>query len=528
MKKLLLFLSLGFVQQMNAQLVVDTLAFQDFEVAPASPVWTFTGPVIYNSGFSIASAAPPNSPIGIGGSRAWETTVNSGGLILDFANVIVPAGYDSVRVRFNLAAMCLTAPSGGPDDLDYVLTAVSVDGGVTYYNRERIRGAIANNSFWPYSATGVGKVYYQPQTEVVFQPTVTGLQTTLGYSTVEIVFPGAVTQIAIRITGRSSSSTDTWLVDNLVMTGEYMCASSTSSISPVVCGSYTAPGGSVHTVSASFNDTISNVNGCDSIISINLTVNNPSTSSINPVVCGSYNSPAGNIYTSSGMYMDTIPNVTGCDSVITINLIVNNSSASSISPLVCDSYVSPSGNTYTSSGMYMDTIPNVMGCDSVITVNLTINVVDTSITLSGASLTANGNGLQYQWIDCGNGNAQIPGETAQTYMPTVNGNYAVIVTDGICTDTSSCHQVLSTGSNAISGTLAFTLLPTNTGDFVFELLENGSVDVKVYDALGQLVQNLTVVHGTRKTISFEFAGVYFVEVKTSAGKQNVKRVVVSK
>ena len=47
-------------------------------MVPQSPTWTFTGPVIYNSGISSGTAAPANSPIGIGGSRAWESTSNSG------------------------------------------------------------------------------------------------------------------------------------------------------------------------------------------------------------------------------------------------------------------------------------------------------------------------------------------------------------------------------------------------------------------------------------------------------------------
>jgi len=224
MKKLLLLpkifiYAISFSQPAN----IDTMAFQDFEIVPttANPVWTFTGPIVYNTmGTSSATAAPPNSPTGINNSRSWESTQQSGGLVLDFANVIIPNIYDSIRVHFNLAAMNLTATSGGPDNLDYVLTEVSLDNGITYYNRLRIRGAVANNSFWPFNAQGVANVYYQPQTEVVFAPTNSGLQTTEGFSNCEIVFPGSVTQVRIRMTGRSSTSTDTWLTDNVIITGE--------------------------------------------------------------------------------------------------------------------------------------------------------------------------------------------------------------------------------------------------------------------------------------------------------------------
>lgn len=47
-------------------------------------------------------------------------------------------------------------------------------------------------------------------------------------------------------------------------------------------------------------------------------------SSISPVVCQSYTSPSGNYtYTASNTYLDTIPNSKGCDSVITIHLTIN-------------------------------------------------------------------------------------------------------------------------------------------------------------------------------------------------------------
>lgn len=221
MKKFLLpLLSLFIYQASFSQMIIDTLALQNFDSIAFTPNWAFTGPVVYNNmGMSGTSAAPANSPTGIANSRSWESTTQSAGLVLTFDSITIPVGYDSIRARFNLAAMNLVSTGGGPDNLDYVLTEVSVNGGA-YYNRLRIRGAVANNSYWPYSATGKAKVYYQPQTEAVFAPTNTGLQTTEGYSYCEIVFPGTVNKVSIRMTGRSSSSTDSWLVDNVILTGE--------------------------------------------------------------------------------------------------------------------------------------------------------------------------------------------------------------------------------------------------------------------------------------------------------------------
>lgn len=220
MKKILLALAILFSQLSFSQMMIDTLAMQNFDSISFSPNWAFTGPVVYNTmGVSGTNAAPANSPTGIGNSRSWESTTQSSGLVLTFSTIAIPVGYDSIRARFSLAAMNLISTGGGPDNLDYVLTEVSVNGG-TYYSRLRIRGAVANNSYWPYNATGKAKVYYQPQTEAIFAPTNTGLQTNEGYSYCEIVFPGSITSVSIRMTGRSSSSTDSWLVDNVLLTGE--------------------------------------------------------------------------------------------------------------------------------------------------------------------------------------------------------------------------------------------------------------------------------------------------------------------
>ena len=52
-------------------------------------------------------------------------------------------------------------------------------------------------------------------------------------------------------------------------------------------------------------------------------MNSSTFSSITDSGLDSYTAPSGAVYTSTGIYMDTIPNVAGCDSVITIDLSMN-------------------------------------------------------------------------------------------------------------------------------------------------------------------------------------------------------------
>lgn len=259
----------------QAQISIDTLAIQDFEVTPATPTWNFTGPVVYRSGFTTANNAPPNSPIGINGSRAWETTTNSSGLTLDFDNILVPQNiYDSVRVSFRLAAMNLTGTGGGPDNLEYVNFAYSLNNGTTYTTRLRIQGAAANNSVWPYDAQGVAKAYYLPATQVMHQPAGTGLRLLDGLGFVELTFPGNVGQVKIRITARSSSGSDTWMIDNLVLTGEKSCSNTVGTLLQTACKSFTL-NGTTYDSTGIFTQILPNATGCDSVLTLNLTINKP-------------------------------------------------------------------------------------------------------------------------------------------------------------------------------------------------------------------------------------------------------------
>ena len=75
----------------------------------------------------------------------------------------------------------------------------------------------------------------------------------------------------------------------------------------------------------------------------------------------------------------------GCDSVLTLDLTINNSYTSPIDTLTaCDSLVWQ-GTTYTTTGIYTDTLQTIAGCDSILTLDLTIN---DSYSLTTVPMTA--------------------------------------------------------------------------------------------------------------------------------------------
>ena len=80
----------------------------------------------------------------------------------------------------------------------------------------------------------------------------------------------------------------------------------------------------------------------------------------------------GSVYTTSGSYTENITNSYGCDSIVTLQLTVNSTYASSESQTACHRY-KWNGTTYYTSGTYIDTLTSIGGCDSVATLYLTIN-----------------------------------------------------------------------------------------------------------------------------------------------------------
>ena len=298
-------------------------------------------------------------------------------------------------------------------------------------------------------------------------------------------------------------------------------SSSASTINETVCDSYTSPSGKVWTSSGTYLDTIPNVAGCDSVITVELTVNSSSSSSITETVCDSYTSPSGKVWTVSGSYMDTIPNAAGCDSVITIDLTVDAASESEIFDTICngESY-SFGGQEITASGQYRDTLLSGSGCDSVVVLNLMVHTIDTSVTVNEYVLTANETDAGYQWLK---DNSAIDGATSQSFTATESGSYAVVISKNDCADTSMTFNItVTTGVRDLSFGSAFTLYPNPTkGDITVDLgMVYETVYLRLYSISGKLVSMKE--YKSQRMIDYQIRGdkgVYFLHISSDKGEQ---------
>jgi hypothetical protein len=331
----------------------------------------------------------------------------------------------------------------------------------------------------------------------------------------------------------SSTLTNVNGCDSVINLALTIYGNDSTGVQQTACESYTwIQTGITYTMSGLYADTLTNTNGCDSIITLDLTINQADTLTQSVSACDIYTwSVDGNSYSTSGMYSVSLLNQVGCDSVVILDLTVNYSSHGSETATACNRYTWPfNGQTYTMSGTYNDTINGSNGCDSSMTLNLTINTVDATVTLNNFILTAQATGtnVTYQWGDCNNGFQAIAGETNQTFAPVANGDYAVVVSDNGCTDTSACISVQGIGLDGLQTISGIELYPNPTlsGDFHLDLGRTyGKVEILVKDMSGKIIQRHTLNGVDHFDGHLEAArGIYFIDIYVDDIGHEVRRL----
>ena len=124
-----------------------------------------------------------------------------------------------------------------------------------------------------------------------------------------------------------------------------------------------------------YTQTLQTINGCDSIITLNLTVNSALTSIIDAEICeGTTYSENGFEHSEAGTYTQTLQTSNGCDSIVTLNLSMKPNSTTTFTATVCEGTVyTENGFNASETGIYTRTMESANGCDSTITLDLTVN-----------------------------------------------------------------------------------------------------------------------------------------------------------
>ncbi len=171
-----------------------------------------------------------------------------------------------------------------------------------------------------------------------------------------------------RVQGYNASGNSVWSAVWNFSTQD--CQQPTGETSVTACSSYLWHG-TTYTESGNYTITVPQSNGCDSVLTLHLTINQPLAELVEATACDSYEWD-GETYTESGTYEKTFTASNGCDSVVTLHLTINQPLAEQVEATACDSY-EWNGETYTESGTYEKTLTASNGCDSVVTLHLTVN-----------------------------------------------------------------------------------------------------------------------------------------------------------
>ena len=307
--------------------------------------------------------------------------------------------------------------------------------------------------------------------------------------------------------------------------------------SATACGSYTWEG-VTYTSSGNHTRTFTTANGCDSIVTLHLTINNPVHTAVTVEECESYtwngteyttsgdhtfahedahgctqvdtlhltiNHGIHNIfyenmcdsfewhqvtYTSSGTYTYEYTTANGCESADTLHLTITSSEFAEFTETACESY-DWDGETYTETGDYTKTYSNAEGCDSVVTLHLTINhAVSSEFTIETSDSCYVWNNISY----CGSG------DYLQT-LSTVNG----------CDSVVTLH--LTTGVGIEDHEVSIVYLAPNPTSSICRIigLDAEPVSVTLYDMRGKLVMKDS---DTELDVTMLPTGIYMVKIFT--------------
>jgi hypothetical protein len=251
----------------------------------------------------------------------------------------------------------------------------------------------------------------------------------------------------------------------------------------------------------------------------------------------------GTFTVTAGTYTYTVTDANNCSATTSITVaepaaIIASSSATAIlcNGGTADITVTATGGTGTltgtgtftvTAGTYTYTVTDANNCSANTSITVAEpSAIDVTTTTSGVTITANNSGAaSYQWMDC-NTNTIIATETSQSFTALVDGNYAVIINDGTCSDTSACVTILGIGTIEYAKNNLISVYPNpNNGVFTIQASVKGTY--KIVNELGQVVfaVDLNAVNNYSASVDGLSNGVYFITGYNNHQVVNQKIVV---
>ena len=287
-------------------------------------------------------------------------------------------------------------------------------------------------------------------------------------------------------------------------------------------------GNNIYTESGVYTSTFSSPNGCETLVTLTLSVQTSQAVLIGQTICEGEQYPFGSeLLTQAGTYVGNFNTLSGCDSTVTLTLNVNPVQEYELFETICKDETYTIGNEiYTNTGTFMNALTSVVtGCDSMVTLNLTV------VDINGGALITNDDGTGIGAINLTVSNGTPPytfewsnGADTEDVTGLMDGVYGVVVGDANgCGETFIFTVDNSTGifSPAPAVTFAATVhpnpAPTN-GELNIQISNNQDqiFEFRLFDSVGKMIENkkvqMNVGEQVQRFTAPQNAGLYYLQV----------------
>jgi hypothetical protein len=188
-------------------------------------------------------------------------------------------------------------------------------------------------------------------------------------------------------------------------------------------------------------------------------------------------------------------------------------------------------NTYYTSGTYINILTDINNNDSVVITNVNVISPDTSIVIIADTLHAVNSNASYQWVDCSNNFTLIPGATSQNFNPLISGNYAVIINQNGCIDTSSCYFISLTSIYPDENKNELKLFPNPIKQAEKLNLLNAEkiLWIEIYDLTGKLIKTINNAQHSNSMqidINLPYSNFYIIKTIDTEGYNNLFKIII--
>ncbi len=265
---------------------------------------------------------------------------------------------------------------------------------------------------------------------------------------------------------------------------------------------------------------LNNTSGCDSTIVLNLDVIEAFEMEQNITICEGDTFKLGRQnLTRGGTYIAFLQGQSGCDSTVTINLTVREDLGQTMQITLCQGESYPFfGQNLTEPGTYSEMFTSVGGCDSTITVELSFEEIVPQVTMENGEIMVSGipDNSTFELLDC-NADTVVSQSNSPFFMPERDGDYAIIITSTACRDTTPCINYVTTSTEDILSADLFKLFPNPTRENISIEVDQelyGRYEMQILDMRGKqyMRQSIQLLPKAEVNVSQLPAGLYIVHL----------------